>query len=297
MSASSNPIEREVRAYLREHYGVREAVLSQGSGGHPRLAFEHRGIKHKLTLPNPGMDRGLAAQLKFQDIRRLLGPPTTTEATPEKRKLEDMMPPPIAIETKALGEVARVLPAKTEPKPRSYRGTCALTISPSMPNKTRFRICIPDDLYQAFGHEGAVKLTVLGDDTIQVLPHPDRERKTPSFNRSGRFWMTINEMIFPINAQLFGSSPAEMILVDGSIVARIIEKRPVGRTTKRSEATPIVKDLSNEKNTTKTSNPAEEMRDLLRRINEVEAASPYRLVKLEGHGWVWRAPTIRLMED
>ena len=306
MTVSANPIEREVRTYLRDHYGVREATLSQGGGGHPRLTFEHGGKRRVLTLPNPGMDRGLAAQLKFQDIRRLLGPPTDAPTPREKRRLEDMMPEPIAMAAKPLGtpgEAARVMPAETEPQPRAYRGTCSLTISPSSPGNTRFRICIPDDLYRAFGHRGPVEFRVLGDDTIQVSAHPDRGRKTPCFNRSGRLWMTIKEKLFPVDALLFGSSPSEMILVDGSIVARIIEKHPV-----RERAEPPVDAGSKpaaptiEQKVTKTighmtGDPASEMRDLLRRITAVEAASPYRLLRLEGHGWAWRAPTIRLTEE
>lgn len=306
-----NPIVREVRRFLRDEYGVTETELSQGGGGHPRLAFDYGGTPHKITLPNPGHDRGLAGSFKFQDIRRLLGPPTRSVAQHEKRRLDDMMPEPVAIEARpmgTLGEAARIVnkPDAIGAHPRTadkvYRGSLAVYITPSAPDRTRLKVNICNDLYTAFSHTGALRIIRVDADTFQIEPYSGAGRKTPCFHREGNGWGFAIEKLVPVEEGAYGASPAEMILVDGSIVARVLERRPAGKPVPRrtkpvaeTPPTPTVK-----VNPVLAAPPPSihletEMRNALATIRRVEAATPYRLIRVkddEGGHWAFSAPRI-----
>lgn len=284
----TSPIEREVRAYLRDAYGVTKATLSQGGGGHPRLTFEHTGRSYKLTLPSANSDRGLAFDMKRQDIRRLLGPPTVTIEPKFKRRLDDMMPEPITLSARP---IHADMIQEREPD-RTYHGTIAVYASdPKKRYQRRLTIGVRDDLYQEFNHTGALLVTRIDDDTFQIAPHPDNGRKTPSFHHEGSMWKFAIQTLLPNDTEPYGASPAEMILVDGSIVARVLERKGMNKN---------IKGAPHRAAAVTTAKPAvvgleTEMRAALTAIRRVEAETPYRLIRVkddEGGHWAFSAPRI-----
>ena len=279
-----NPIVREVRRFLRDEYGVTETELSQGGGGHPRLAFDYAGTPRKITLPNPGNDRGLAGNFKMQDIRRLLGPPTRSAAQRKKRRLDDMMPEPVALSARP---THADMIHEREPD-RTYRGTIAVyTSNPKKRYQRRLTIGIRDDLYQEFGHTGALLVTRIDNDTFQIAPHPDSGRKIPAFHHEGAIWKFAIETLLPNDTEPYGASPAEMILVDGSIVARVLERKGVNKSIKGAPSKAAAGSAA--------VGLEADMRGALAAIRRVEAETPYRLVRVkddEGGHWAFSAPRI-----
>ena len=172
-----------------------------------------------------------------------------------------------------------------ERKPdRTYRGTIAVyTANPKKRYQRRLNIGVQDDLYQEFGHTGALLVTRIDDDTFQIAPHPDSGRKTPAFHHEGAKWKFTVETLLPNDAEIYGTSPAEMILVDGSIVARVLERKSIKGVPSKAAAGSAAVGLE------------ADMRGALAAIRRVEAETPYRLVRVkddDGGHWAFSAPRI-----
>jgi hypothetical protein len=127
---------KSVTAFLRDEYGVRDATQEPG-GNHPRLAFIYADRPHTITLHNPSGDLGRSTiEMKFRDIRRLLGDPPPRPPEQPRRSLAEMTH---TLEARAplSDALGPITPPMSIQPTKTYTGAVSLTMSLSLQDKTR----------------------------------------------------------------------------------------------------------------------------------------------------------------
>jgi hypothetical protein len=223
-----NPHHTEVLDYIKANYAPTTIELRHG-GDHPFIAFVVNGHPHRVTLQRD-MSGASTMEMKIRDIHRLLGVPHTSPACPAKRRLEDMMPKPLAVLEDPKDD-------NTRPTTTTYDigVACYAAAKPGGPSRPRF--FLPSALVAEFDNQLTYRVERVDDDTWKLTP--DRTVLKPHLlPYGGEFVMDVGPDTSAA-AHLFGRSPGEAIIVDGSIVARVYpeRKREVMKRAKRgSEA-------------------------------------------------------------
>lgn len=280
-----NSYQRAVRNYLVEVYHVNPG-LPVGGGSHDAFKFEYGGQERRITLHH-GTDETNALAMKLQDIRRELGsPPQQNEVRGDKMFEKS-------------GEGAFVA---------AYRG--------NKPGSLRVRFSVPRDLAEPF-LGCAISVEAQGEENWVLRPRPDAGVTKPKFREKG-VAIGYSDLEAPLiencSGEPFGKSPAEVVVVDGSLLihsdpAKRVPVMEVHRVSKREaeaavpvaqvdgEVVEFVKPvpfdvrLGAEKQLTE-----EEMRGALRIIRAAECEGKYELVRTVSGRWEFRprARTIRL---
>ena len=275
---NSTPYLRAITNYLRDTYGVRSFEVRPG-GKHNKLVFEYGGKARRLTLAHERDNN--RANLKRQDIHRMLGAPPTIPIITIKRGLDEMT---TAVQARAAEPPSGPAPHAA----RTFSGRVALTVSPSKPDVSRLRVEIPPDLYATFGNvDRGVSIRRLDYDTFEVSPRPDRKRPRFTMSENGNY-DCISEHAVPGPTppeERFGVSPAECVLVDGNIMVRVLERRPIIVRSGRQPVLPKVE----------VGHSGIDPAAVLAALRRVEAETPYRLVRVKddaGGHWAFQAPRI-----
>jgi hypothetical protein len=218
----------EVLDYIKANYAPTTIELRHG-GDHPFIAFVVNGHPHRVTLQRD-MSGASTMEMKIRDIHRLLGVPHTSPACPAKRRLEDMMPKPLAVLEDPKDD-------NTRPTTTTYDigVACYAAAKPGGPSRPRF--FLPSALVAEFDNQLTYRVERVDDDTWKLTP--DRTVLKPHLlPYGGEFVMDVGPDTSAA-AHLFGRSPGEAIIVDGSIVARVYpeRKREVMKRAKRGSAT------------------------------------------------------------
>jgi hypothetical protein len=216
----------EVLDYIKANYAPTTIELRHG-GDHPFIAFVVNGHSHRVTLQRD-MSGASTMKMKIRDIHRLLGGPPERSTCPTKRRLEDMMPKPLAV-------LEDVWPKddNTRPTTTTYDigVACYAAARPGAPPRPRF--FLPSALVAEFDNQLTYRVERIDDDTWKLTP--DRTVLKPHLlPYGGEFVMDVGPDTSAA-AHLFGRSPGEAIIVDGSIVARVYpeHKREVQKRAKR----------------------------------------------------------------
>ena len=303
--------ERDVLALLRTEYVVADAHLESG-GKHPKVCFTYGGHPYVTPYPlSPHSDWQSAFNRKRQDLRRMLGPPPDLPPVDERTVLwEKPKPEPrkelsMSQSSSSLGTLADVMPSKptTSAQRAAYVGRCSLLAPTPTVLNPRLVFSIPHALYRAFGHGGAVTITRVDDEIFEIEPRPGF--KSPRFFRvNGEVYAVITEktVVAKPDTVYWGASPAEFLLVDGHLLVTVpVATRRQIRGWRRHDA-PVVTPPPTAPAATplpaatapSSTSPfdAAVMRSILESVRQIEAETPYRLVKTVSGAWAFRAPTI-----
>lgn len=285
-----NSYQRAVRNYLVEMYHVNPG-LPVGGGSHDAFKFEYGGRQRRITLHH-GTDETNAYVMKLQDIRRELGPPPRPKEEPEEKMVEKS------------GEEAFVA---------AYRG--------NKPGSLRVRFSIPRGLAEPFLGR-AISVEAQGEENWVIRAHSDASITKPKFREKG-VAIGYSDLEAPLIencfGQPFGKSPAEVVVVDGSLLihsdpAKRVPVMEVHRGSKRAvepdnveaalhridpaslsvEAPAVI--LAAQSLEVEHQLTEEEMLGVLRTLRTVEREGKYELVRTVSGRWEFRprARTIRL---
>jgi len=309
-----------VADYLREGYGATDLKL-RGGGSHPRYEFmlpDKTATFSVLLNDRNGAGGSNAADMKLQDIRRLLGPPPwPNRSCAEKRTLNEMT-------EQVAAEAAALRPTDHDPIPDDVPDAgraavvlpswkCAVSLR-SKSNKS-LDFFLPSEAVAAF-HEGnsGPRGTTIGFTAprLWTVRHSDDDHHA----LGDRGVLVVGGKPYLSRWAPFLRMPATVTLIGGRLEIRLDEEPrgagaipdaagaapPVGR-----EETPVETEVETEKvsvpipDLPTTYGPSRVLADqveVLRTIRRLESLTSYRLVKVRAddgsHSWEWRAPPIRL---
>jgi hypothetical protein len=280
---------RELWDYLKD-YGA-ENIHVEGGRKHNKIWFEYGGVERSYLISHSPSTEPHAVNNMKATLKRMLGPPLPAEEK-QPRKLEEMMEElNTSIAVKYIGTPPVVTkPAKTwQPVRMSAYRYVGRNNKPT--NVLYFMF--PPDILQA--HPEGMKVERLDDEHWKISSGGRAHFR----EYGGSVRLTFSD---PETA-MFGSIEAEAIEADGAILVYLPkEGRPAIAPPKLSkpwptQATPIPATELTQRPVSATAlmtqtTIEDEMREIIRRIQAIEATCPYHLVRLEGGRIQWRAPII-----
>lgn len=286
---------RDVIALLKDDYGVGDVTIVAGTN-HPRLKFKYDGEEHTITLPNKVFGP-TAFDMKRQDIRRLLGPPTTGRIELQHTVKEETMSV-----SEGDFDAPRVVPHN--PDVKIWDGSVsALALSRDL-TKTRLIFTIPAALSDdEFGWVGGLDIIMIDDESWEITANPNRKRPT-FYHSSPNLRRAVTELV-SAGGDRWASSPAQYMLTNGTILVHCPKasrkllppavKPPVAVSPKPLPNENGVDENFNKQyarpRRTPTAMKTDRVKTTLDEIRRIEAETPYRLVKRAGK-WVFVAPVI-----
>lgn len=279
---------RRVAAYLRDEYGVADVEMLPAAGDHFRLRFTYAGREHALTLHGSRAKLGgNALAMKRQDIRHLLGPPPPRAEARARRRLEDMMP---TLEARSL----EPLSSYPRPEPVTGAGTVALYRNGgAYPPALRFTL--PPEAADRFGTADPV--TVGGRPGEWVVEHAAAGRSQIKHGANG-WYLNRTDPALSGGVAPFGAVPAEVEATAERLTIRTAWP-PAAARVRKTRARPTsdtnIHHAAGALEVAPVQPAVDEafIRDTLAAVRRVEAATPYRLVRLrDGAGIAFQAPRI-----
>ncbi len=263
------PYQRIALRQLRDGWGV-EGRSGRG-GKHPFVEFVVDGRRHRLTVNNLGADPVAVANWTRQSLHAALGPPTRSVEGKIKRRMEDMMP--------------------TEARLPSGMACRVALYGNAKPLRLRFNL--PGVLgLDAWAGVGA---KFLGTDAWELWNDPKSTRRWAEGDLVGGMKVDVVDTTVVIG-EPFGSSPAEVVEVDGRLLVtcplatRIpVKTRAMIRAKEKADI--ITNKLLND--TFFGPSHRERMLAALREIAAIETETECRLAHENGI-WEWRVPPVRL---
>lgn len=221
---------RSVLDWLRAEYGVRDAWVDP-TGRHSRVRFTYLGREHAFPLNDRNAAGGSnAVDLKFQDIRRELGPPPSPSATAPKRTLQEMT---MTLEAKAPFNPLPFAPA-LDSRASDYPCTVAL-----YPSSRCLAVTLPRELLDAFG-PGRCAVGFTAPDLITIR-HSSPTGGLPRFNARGHIAVGAAGILGRIGFG-FATTPCRASLVGDAVEVRLdfatVERKPLA-TVKAAPAEPV----------------------------------------------------------
>lgn len=284
-----NEYHRTIISALRDH-GARDVRLVPG-GRHPHVDFVFRDKSFNLAVHHNPPGHSDAAIIKVKELRTMLGEPDVA-APREARRLDDM--------TLSMSDRAT----------SNSLGGVAMYLDPA--KKLRLRFFLPDEIATLID-ERLVDIQRMSQDMWLVsITEKDIGRR---IRREGRKWqLNVGNAVELTRGYStpFGVTPAEYAVVDGKIMIRLLtdQIRPIEARKQKQQISalhavdpPIIRseEAATSEDLPTTANGARwvestmpDPRAVLAAISKIEAATPYRLVKLKEVGWAWQAPTIKL---
>jgi hypothetical protein len=308
--------QKKVAEYLRRTYGAEHTRIESGTR-HPKLRFRCGGSEYSYPIT-----REETSGYYKQDLRRMLGEP------PANHKLEDaimpatqqpvwptiiatMTPPPDAPEAAPSPEAAAnaaqqatedlmVEAGNAEPKPKTWD----VKVSAYGRGRGLGGACLwflfPPDIMKAF--KGGVTLEQLDEEHWKVSPGGITKFHSYAYGRHAKLTLTRSDL------DPFGSVQADAIESDGEILIYVAKegRPPVKPVGSAEPAAPVAVPIAAPKGAPATPKAAvatptapaanapsmeARMRAILAEARELEAACPYRLVRIEER-LVWQAPNI-----
>jgi len=267
---------RELYDYLKD-YGATNIHLEPGAK-HQKICFYFGGLERSyLVAHKPSTDHHAIENTKAT-LRRMLGPPVLAEEK-QPRKLEEMM-----------NELNQSV---------TYIGTPPVPNPPKPSKNWKVWVCgykfkDTTQLFFYFRH-GIEQLFPNGVSCKQL----DAEHWKLTNGGRSKFHRANARMKVCFNVQgveLFGSTIAEAVEADGAILvylpmAKRAKVQPHGQVVRWDFTKPTPKPAQAAL-TTPPASLENQMRDIIRQIQAIEATCPYHLVRLEGGRIQWRAPVI-----
>jgi hypothetical protein len=263
---------------LRTEYGVTDAITGHG-GNHPWVEFNHAGRRHRLAVSNAGGDKVAAVNWTRQALRARLGKPIEKETKMSYKAVEEA--------THLADRQLNILKDVAIKKANEQR--LEKTTSPSActvalytyhaPDKCRLRFNIPSSL--GLDRWTGVAIKTLGQDAWELWEDPSIKRRWHTGERDG----TVKLDVTVTAEDLFGSSPAEAVIVDNDrllITCPVATRITLGRRTVDDNAPQVCR-----------SSMRDRMLSVLREIAAIEAETERRL-SYEKDVWQWTALPIRL---
>jgi hypothetical protein len=247
MSQTSNYYSA-IKDFLRETYGIKHVDILRKSR-HPRGRFLYNGKVRDITLHNSVSGGAKDLDIKKRDIVQLLGPPPPKPEPKPRQKLEEMLGP---------------LPTPYEPKPEKYNipdiprieyasePTAPEVKEPEMPAVEPNKVFVPktkpapDPVIGRIAiYEDRIKFLVprnlgnvgIGNGYRAERDGPDQwtlhKAASPRIlsDRTLSYYGTTGEKLRG-DLPICGPSPAEFLVVDNTIVVRLLldQVQPHGNT-------------------------------------------------------------------
>lgn len=329
--ATANQVERAVRGYLRDTYGITEIYHDKGRGGHSKMSFRYRGEPQTISLPNSPSDLRWE-EIKQADIRRQLGepPPRPPEA---KLTLEEMT---MELQTKAaeLHSAATAAPTPPPIPTQTWHGRAMAYMTYGNTRSWRLQIVIPEAI--ALSLREGVDVEPLDRGKWLITARDDGHRKPRRVGENTHLIEINGPHLLPGLDPPFGSTKIEIERrAPGEYLAELTEE-PAGidanrqRVAKRSgtaaaptrepsargeppaptptpptgteDPAPAAESTASTKvakrptvSPSRGTHGVDDLRVILELIAAAEHDTAYRLVKLKDDaGWAWRAPLITL---
>ncbi len=279
---------RQILTCLRDEYGVkigRDDI--QNGGSHSYLEFDYAGKRRRLTLQRaPGAGASTVA-LKIQDIRRDLGPPIKPNDRP-RRKMEDMMPTiPLKKDFTARGSVS------------NYERNGCLCFMFSQEVADRLDV------------NTRYKVVKTGDDIWEISPGGSNALRRIAKSDVWRIAVGAKTNGLAGDLGYFNRYPTDYVVIDGHILASIVERKTLG-VRQRREKKPLtakhvqklmIQSVAEDIQPTDSSTVPRmrsflaELAKLNPELTRLEAQGPYRLIRTKEGKWKFQAPSIALEDE